>query len=454
MSSLKKVGLGGLNVTTVPSLNNALDLHTAPAVDDSLLKGKSVYYNPTNQISDNGEIEFNIPPDPECFQILNQTRLEGYFVVQDENGNNVGNTDVVSMEHDYVSCLFSQIEVYVNGTQVCDLSSSLNYPFKHYLDATLSYSYHVLSNRGQTEGYRIIGRRNCSFNYKTVNGEKVLDNANSCGCYRERWYLLKEGGQLYFSTALPVDLFYTDKYLPPDITMQIKLKRSPPGFGIINISNEKKFTMKLKECTLKMRKVLPTQRVRDRFNAKLLRQPCFLPYKDSQLKMFNVNEGLMSYHTPIINDHHMPSMIVFGMIKANSLTDPIRGINIGPFSFRNMNYSSVMLKKDGKPLLPRAIELDKSTNDHYIVHRMMQDDIGTLNSVSLTHFEKDSFLFVMDLTPDKCKSYHHHPSTAGKLDLELNFSQPLDENKILVCYTIYNGGIAMDKNLQIRKITY
>ena len=138
-SATSRGGIGGLNVEFNELKGESLDLHKALEREVDLISGRTVLYSSVSPIEEMGDVEFHIPPDPECHFLLNQSRLEGYFVVKDDNGGNVLENDGVALTNHYAAAIFSQIEIYLNGTQVCDLSAPISYPYKHNIDVTLSY---------------------------------------------------------------------------------------------------------------------------------------------------------------------------------------------------------------------------------------------------------------------------------------------------------------------------
>ena len=106
---------------------------------------------------------------------------------------------------------------------------------------------------------------------------------------------MKEGKKVYFCSRLGADIMYTDKYLPPNVDIKIKLVRNNPDFGILHNEVDKKYVIKLKDLKLKMRKVLPSAQLRDAFKLKLAQEPCYIPYKLTQFKVFVIPAGVTTY---------------------------------------------------------------------------------------------------------------------------------------------------------------
>ena len=132
-----------------------------------------------------------------------------------DDGAGVTPTDGVSITNHFCAALFSQIEVHLNGSQICNLSAPLSYAFKHHIDFVLSNNKNVLTNVGQSEGFCRKHDGGCHFNFDLVRP----DNMTMCQDIEENRQRILNGKKVYFSSTLPVDIFHTDKYLPPNVNL-------------------------------------------------------------------------------------------------------------------------------------------------------------------------------------------------------------------------------------------
>ena len=98
-----------------------------------------------------------------------------------------------------------------------------------------------------------------------------------------------------FCSRCGADIMYTDKCIPPSVDIKIKLIRNNPTFGIIHGEDDKSFKIVLKDLKLKMREVLLIKQQRNHFRMKMSQQPCYIPFKLSQLKVFVIPAGVTSY---------------------------------------------------------------------------------------------------------------------------------------------------------------
>ena len=255
MSSLINGGVSGLNADFDELQGDSLNAHATPFLDTDLISGRTVLYSSGTPVEHLEDVTFSVPPDPECAFILNQTRLEGHFVVKTDSGEGVGPTDTTTITNHYCAALFSQIEVHLNGTQICDLSAPLSYPYKHHIDFLLSYDNNVKTNVGRAEGFCQTHQGKC---YDTID---TFGKLSLCQDFAENRQRIMNGKKVYFSSTLPADIFHTDKYLPPNVEISIVLRRFNPCFGVIQNNPHEVFHIRLKELKLGMRKVLPCERV-------------------------------------------------------------------------------------------------------------------------------------------------------------------------------------------------
>ena len=441
----EKGGIGGLAIEQNDATEEGLALHAPLDVETALIDGSNVIYNSVASITNSGPIEFLVPRDNECSFILNQTRLSGYFIVMDQNDGPATAEDQVTLVNHSAACLFSQVEVYLNGTQVCDLSSAVTYPWKMFIQTVLSYNTEVKKTYLAAEGYYNEESRD-------IISHLASNSAPSLAIRRNSIINLQK---VYFNTRLAVDLFHTDRFLPPNVDIKIKLVRSQEKFGLLQQTQNKTFKIVLKDLKLQMRKVLPTLQERERFKQRLLREPCYLPFKASRMRHYVIPQGVSSINISNISNGILPKSVYFVMIHNQAIShEPTKN----PFNFEHFNLSSYNLKKNGQCVFPRPFQIDIQQGDYVDLYRHLYDSVGISHSnqsIGLTksQFINGRFFLCADLTPDQCNSYHAHPDVYGNLDLELGFSAITPHPIYLLAYSIFNSGIKLDQFQQVIKGT-
>ena len=61
----------------------------------------------------------------------------------------------------------------------------------------------------------------------------------------------------------------------------------------------------------------------------------------------------------------------------------------------------------------------------------------------------ESILFSFDLKPDKCNGFHLHQNTSRIVDLETIFAKPVQQAITILCYSAYEGMIAITKERNV-----
>ena len=436
-----KGGIAGLGHEQDDLTEEALDLHASLGVDTSLDKGNDVIYHSVSSISNSGPIEFLIPRDEECCFILDQTRLFGHFTVtKGSDASNVEATDKVFLANNYASNLFSQAEVYINGTQVCDLTTADSYPFKNFIQTELSYDVESKMCQLRSEGYFL----------ETEDEIEKSDPTGNASLEKRRKIILDQK-KVYFCTRLGADIMYTDKYLPPNVDIKIKLIRNKSSFGVIYDDADKEFHVHLKDLKLKMRKVMPTLRERQNYKLKLSREPCYIPFKLSQFKVSIIPSLVTSYNVTNIASGILPKQIIFAMIHSEAFS---HNHKYNPFNFQTFNLSRFNVIKNGQNVFPKAFMPDFDNGDYMDLYRHIYDSVGFGISnhscgISPELFKKGRCFLTVDFTPDRCNGFHLHPDEKGKIDVELAFKSNTLHNIYLLSFAIYNSGIKIEETGQV-----
>ena len=439
---IEKGGIGGLAVEQDDFMEQALDLHAPLAQDTSLLSGSDVFYSSVTSVTNTGPIEFIIPRDEECSIILDQTRLIGHFVVKTDNGENVSTLDRVFLVNNFATNLFNQVEIYINGTQVCDLSTANSYPYRNFIQTELSYDTEVKECQLRAEGYFNEEPEDISVHDPTSN-ERLIKRRDLC----------VNGKKVYFCSRLGADIMYTDKYLPPNVDIKIKLVRNHSKFGLLHNEDGKSFNIILKDLKLKMRKVLPIEKLRNEYKLKLSQEPCYIPFKSTRFKLFIIPPGVTSITLTNVASGLLPKQVIFAMIH-NEAMGHTHHRKYNPFNFQHFDLNRYNLIKNGQCVFPKPFQPDFDTDNYMDLYRHMYDSTGfgiSNHSCGITKeaFKNGRCFLTADLTPDQCNGYHLHPDESGKLDLELGFKTSKTHSIYLLAYSIFNSGIKIEETGQV-----
>ena len=118
-------------------VKSELDLFTVPPTQNCITNSHVVEHQPTASLDSGGPIEFLIPGSGDDYLDLANTMLHVQAKVTQANGHAIDAGEVVAPVNNWLHSLWSQIDLYLNGTLVT--SSSSSYAFRAYIETLLSY---------------------------------------------------------------------------------------------------------------------------------------------------------------------------------------------------------------------------------------------------------------------------------------------------------------------------
>lgn len=437
-----KTGIGGLNLEEAELLAHSVDIFSLPETEGSLINGATVDYRTASNVNNTGPYEFIIPADEKQYIYLPLTRLEGSFTVSKVTNGVDANIDAqtkANISNLYSAALFSQVECYIDNTQIIDLSSP-TYPWKAYIECMLSFSDDVKQSHLQS----------ALFYEDTAGHFETLGDGNNA--YTKRRELFTEGKEVFFSTPLFIDLFQTTKLFPPGFSMKLRLLRSKPSFGLLyETADNVTFESTLKSLRLYMRKVTVTNNILHK-HQKLFdnRNKVFLPHPMTKIRQFTIPAQLTSHTITNIVNGPQPTTVIVMFIDSEGFS----GSNTkSPFLFHHFNINYLSLKVDGIPHPTTPFQPDWDKNKFVREYRHMIDSCGIShenisNGLTLDKFKKGSFFTIFDLTPDQCNSFHNHASilqSTVNIDLDVGFKEALTNPITALIYTSREGGMFLEK---------
>lgn len=437
-----KSGIGGLNTSTNEFLSSCLDIFSTPTKEVNLLKGITAEHQ-LQQSIENPPYVFSIPADFQTYTFLPQTRLMGKIQILKEDGNKetVDNKKVAPCNL-FPSAIFRQVECYLNGVQVCNLSTP-TYPYKALLETELSYD--VTSDQ---QGLLLKG-----YNTDTVGKydkfEVATADATNAG-HQQRALTFAKGKEVSFSTPLHIDVLQSERLLPPHVSMTLKFLPNTNTF-VLNNSETEKYTFKISELKLYTQKIQVSEAILKRHQTLFSKQNAVYPYTENEIKTFTLNKTSSSHTLNSIFRGRLPKTIIIAMIKTSAFNGEYKK---NPFKFDNFKLDYLCLKLNGElipatPYTP-AFEKGKVAREYQAFldnTGISHDNLGTL--VTYLGWRTDQTYFAFDLTPDRCNSSHFHPTEDGNIDMDIRFESGLEENITVIVYGSLHNTMIINKTGEV-----
>ena len=194
-------------------VKSELDLFAVPPTQRSIDEGQWIEHQPITSLDSGGPIEFVVPGAGDAYIDLANTYLFVRAKIIRGAGTNLADDAPVSPVNNWLHSLFSQVDVYLNDTQVT--SSSNTYPFRAYVETLLSYGAEAKKTQLTSQLW-----------YKDTAGhmDATQENGGNAGLARRRGYIV--GSRVVeMMGRLHVDLFMQDRFLLNGVTVKIRLVR-------------------------------------------------------------------------------------------------------------------------------------------------------------------------------------------------------------------------------------
>ena len=196
-----------------------------------------------------GPIEFLIPGSGDDYLDLANTMLHVQVKVTRANGDDLDLIDPVGPVNNWLHSLFSQVDVYLNGTLVTP--STNTYAYRAYIETLLSYG-------TDAKVTQLTGQLWYKDTATHMDAVEIVDGAAANAGFVARRENIVRSRVVDMMGRLHVDLFLQDKFLINGVDVKIRLVRSKAAFTLmaggampdyrINIVNATLFVKKATHC--------------------------------------------------------------------------------------------------------------------------------------------------------------------------------------------------------------
>lgn len=425
---------------------DAIDLFSVPHAEVSIVHGKNVTYYPTGPLTDDGNYEFIMTNDSNEYTVLDQTTIYGECeVVKVAAAGNEATKDAdkLSCVNLFPQALFKQIEVYLNGQCINDLST-VTYPWKAFLENTLTYDDNMKKTTlAATEMY-----------IKDTIGEETYSEAN---VIKNAFALRRAkiiGKRICFDIVPHIDFLQSKKFLIPGVEMRIKLIKSNDDFVLIHGQASNTYKVDMKKLQLCTRKVTLDPRVSAAIEKGLEKAPAIYPITQSKIKTHLLASGSTTYHLPQVIRGKLPRSFLFVILESDQMES---SPSVNPFFFSPRGVNNINVYINGEPIHPVSLDPDYANGKYLKEYRWQLDNTGLKNNetngITYEEYGKNMCFYAYDLSPDQCNGYYKHGLETGNIDITVGFAKALTKNHTLLLFACYNEQILIDKNRVITLIS-
>ena len=428
MSSNDRVGVGNLVLNQDEGLAHNFDFFSAGTLEKSMRRGFEQEIRTTTAVTNDGPYEFFIPESND-YLLLPLTRLYVKVRLTKENGQALPAETEVSVVNLFPHSLFRQVDVEISGVNTS--SQDQLYPYKAYLETLLSYPNNELGHLTACSGWHLDEAE------KFDSPDNDAFDVRREGLFTERDYCI----------PIHSDIFQSPKVIPGNAPIKITLTRNTDAFSLI-CENAVDVKINITGIKLYVRKITPTDDMRNTHIATLQKQDAIIPFSRCVLKKHLISAGTTNVSLSGIFKGVLPRQILMGMVKS-SRVDGRKYEN--PFLFNHYNVNQVNLRIDGQNCPPSPYQPNFQTGMVTRELRALYDNIGVLTNnngctISNMMFVNGFTLFAWDLTPDLCNGWHIHENEGVRtVDIDLQFTTAIPDATNIIFFATYESAIRIDK---------
>lgn len=401
-------------------------------------KGQWVDIYPTNNISSDGPIEFEINGSPDEMIDLSSTMLQVRVKIVKTTGAALTGVDAIAPVNNWLHSLFSDVILSISGTVV--EGGDHHYPYKAYLSNLLIHSQGSKNTQLQASCW-----------FKDTAG-KFNDATNNKG-FLSRKKLVKESNVLEMCGPLDLDTMKQGKYLLHNTDMHIKLNHSKPQFqthiltaaGVDNAVYDVKVV--ILKAVLHIRRVKALPSFTNDIEQKLNFNNVVYPIQRSVMSTYTIGKGSQSHSKEALFRGEMPKLIFVSLVKNNAYNGAFAE---NPFHFDDFKINQIGLYREGvsipwKPFTPDFAEGLCVREYMSLIQTIEQYNKSDDIDLTISDFNNGYTVFGFNLTPDLCAAGHAQPIHEGNLRLEMSFSAALDETVNVIVLGIFDGKFEITK---------
>lgn len=449
-------GFGGKKITADDIINKATDIFLLPEYDEDIEAYNEVSFTADNLTDDNGPYRIVITANNSQYIWLSKCYLKLHLHLQRMNGV------AITYEQCFVvpnigNSLFETIQVDINNIAVEDLTQHQN-AYKSYIESVLSYNPACVDS---IFAPRLMIPDEPSFydsdtiwkNYDFeagVDKDKRTSEEKRYAIWRRQHYLTDgfRGNMCEIVTPLSVDIFQTDRLIPPKTSISLSFKR-----GSANFCNISKTAINYKIKIIDMKLIVPFITLNP-----ILRlehehffssgQVASIPFQKVSCHKKQFPTGLSELSFDNCIQGSLPKHVLVAIVKTADM-DGIRSTS--PFIFQHINVKKTYLRINNLFFPSEPITADFEHRRYAEAYTQFLRNLSLdMNDhacmVDFRSYGNDYTFFAFDLSPSKSNGFLLHKPINGNLDVKMELSIALTTQMSMLVFATYDKVLRLNKN--------
>ena len=427
-------GIGSFSKNATDFVHAGVDIFTEPLVERSSKFCRESVHRPVSENPD-GPYEFYLPAENNTYIDCEGFRLTGYVSMtktKDGKETNVETADDAAPINFLPGAAWSMKEVFFNGALV----NYVTQPFdniKAYIETKLTY--------GKDIGESVLQGTSL---WEPSQDDYKAASATNAG-HKKRATLFQDGKKRSFCIPLQLDVLNTERFLPNNLDLNIRLTRANDKF-LVHAKEDKGYKIKFHDLKLISRRVTIDEAVlKDHESRFKGGQEAIFPFVRTDIKVFNIPSGSSEARTNSIYRKKIPTSAIIAFLENDALTGNVKK---DPLHFKNFGISEVGFFCNSEKIC--SYEQNYENKDYAASYRRFQDEIGVKtnnigNRISAEEWAEHFNVYPFDFSPNKCTGFNDHMDLSGNLDFVVRFKTATDKVLSMIILTHYDDQIRLDE---------
>jgi len=420
----------------VPASRSELALFEVPMTEVGVKSAQYLEITPKNSLTNDGPYTFQITPNPQMLQ-LSKNYLVLEFQILDSNGNPIKETSgTPPVETDYTGpinmigkAFIKQMVVSLNGNHAFD--SGPHYAYRAYFETELTHGWEAKHSFLEAAGYK--------------EESPPVDDA-AAKAFKERAKPWRNGNFVQVVAPLHCDLFQQDKWLLPNMNVEITILRNSDKFCLLNYAAGGDYSINIRKMRLYVKAVEVQGSVSLGLERALMSHTAKYPMKRVRVVDCQISQGRTEIPENDLFRGEIPSRIIIGLISSKAHRGNLKK---SPFFFQPFGLNEIYITAQGVryPNVPLRPDYANNNFARTYIHFLdglsySQTDAG--NCISMEKYAKGWCLYCFNLTPTDDETGNWTLSKKGSVNLNMSFAEPLTESVVAIIYSEYDSLLTID----------
>lgn len=419
-------------------LDTGLDLFSVPPTQTALEDGQFVEFHPLASLSPGAPVEFSISGASGEYLDLHHTFLHVQAKVTKPDGTDLDADMDVAPVNNWLHSLFSQVDVSLNDTLITP--SENTYPYRAYLESTLSYGEEAKSSQLTNALY-----------YADTPGHVTDTQNNDNVGLQSRRNLAARSRVIDMMGRLHVDIFHQERYLISGVDVKVRLVPTKDVFNLIAHNADGGFRSRIVHASLFVRKIKLNPAVMLAHEKALEKGTAKYPIKRVVMKTFAISTGSVAHVQDNLFLSQTPVRLVIGYVDSRDFNGRL---NSNPFNFEHKNLNFLCIYHDGKQIPAKALTPDFERGQYARCYHGLFEGLGLVNKdlgngVTYTDYSQGYTLYAFDLSPSLLDGSQFELIKSGGLRLEMKFAQALTQPLQVLVYAELDSVLEIDRSRQV-----